>query len=254
MHYASRIGQPNNPHRMIRMEIPRVDNGKAPDELFNANLLFWLPADSPFGNFQLKLHKLSERVDELNRKIKEAFSLWTQCRSNRMVLPGHFQRHVYAIEDCVYLMRRVADEIIALVHCLAVFEFSGQYPTGIDVDEIGDLMKAQRESSVGAVQVISIFEPHLPALATLNDIANAFKHSFINSDHTLMATEEPCIHALHLKHNRLPSGPQFYNVRLADSVLRFDRFYAEGMGWLRAYSERNRLPGAFGAVPRGTCV
>jgi len=239
---------------MIRMEVPRVDNGKIPNELFNANLLFWLPADSPYGNFQLKLHKLSERIDELNRKINEGFGLWTQCRSNPMVLPGHFQRHVYAIEYCVYLMRRVADEMIALVHCLAVFEASGQYPTGIDVDEIGDLVKAQRENSVAAAQVISIFKSHLPALSTLNDIANAFKHSFINSDHTLMATEEPCIHALHLKHNRLTSGPQFYNVRLADSVRHFDRFYAEGMRWLRAYSERNSPPGAFGAVLQGNSV
>ena len=230
------------------MNIPRIDNGKTPDELFNARLLFWLPADSPYGNFQLKLLKLSERVDELNRKIGEAFELWSACRASPMLTTSLYHRHVYAIEYCVHAMRRIADELIALTYCLSAFEASGVYPDRIDIDEVGDLIKAHREQSRRAATVTATFGPHIAVLDVLNGVANAYKHSFIESDHTLMATEEPCIHALHLKHNRLLSEPQFYNVRLADAVRDFGQFYDEGMRWLRAYSERHRPGGALAAV------
>ena len=31
-----------------------IDNGKHPEDAFNAKLTFWLPTDSPYGNFQQK--------------------------------------------------------------------------------------------------------------------------------------------------------------------------------------------------------
>ncbi len=44
-----------------------IDNGKSPDEPYNASLGFWLPPDTPYGNFGLKLMKLCDRIDKANR-------------------------------------------------------------------------------------------------------------------------------------------------------------------------------------------
>jgi hypothetical protein len=46
-----------------------IDNGKSPGEPYNVGLAFWLPTDSPYGNFNLKLMKLCQRLDEANRRL-----------------------------------------------------------------------------------------------------------------------------------------------------------------------------------------
>ncbi len=219
----------------LTMNAPRVENGKNPDEPINANLLFWLPPDTPYGNFQLKAFKLVERVDELNRRITEAFALWTHCRSSQMLATGTYQRHVFVLEQCVFLMRRIADELISLIHCLSAWEGSGTYPDRIEINCIGALMHA------APAHRLCVFGPHMPVLETLNSISNAYKHSFINSDNTLIGEREPSLHALDLKRNNLVAGAKFHNVPCAALVADFNRLYVDANGWLRQFSERHRI-------------
>ena len=68
--------------------VPIINNGKKPDEPYNARLGFWLPAATPFGNFQLKLLKLSQRIDETNRRLREAFEFWHQARALNGSVPS----------------------------------------------------------------------------------------------------------------------------------------------------------------------
>lgn len=220
------------------MTAPRIDNGKSPDDVLNANLLFWLPPDTPYGNFQLKYMKLITRIDELNRRLQEAWALWAALHQAKgMVPPGLYERHVFVLEQCVFLMRRVADELISLVHCLDVWEATRAFPMVIKLDCIARLQHA------GAGNRPAVFEPHMEVLATLNDVSNAYKHSFINSDHTLIGANEPCIHALGLKNNKLDEGAKFYNVACAGLVAGFDKFNADALAWLRAFSEKHRPQG-----------
>ena len=74
----------------------------------------------------------------------------------------------------------------------------------------------------------------------LNDIANAFKHSFINSGYLLLGAEKPRIHALELKYNTLSSKPIFHNGPLLELINKYNAFYKSCVSWLLAYSERNR--------------
>src|SRR5215813_12263258 len=99
----------------IAMNVPQIDNGKTPDEPANASQFFWLPPDSPYGNFQLKLFQLSFRLDEANRRLHDSCRFWQFARPNTPETSNAISLHIYANEEAVYLMRRAADEIISLI-------------------------------------------------------------------------------------------------------------------------------------------
>ncbi|GEM_PF-3669480 len=108
-----------------------IDNGKKPDEPYNAALGFWLPPDSPYGNFQLKYMKIIQRLDEANRKINESLYFWNNCRVKGILPTGALERHVFANEEAIYMLRRAADELVSLIWCLSEHEENGNYPNKI---------------------------------------------------------------------------------------------------------------------------
>ena len=211
-----------------------IENGKNPEEPYNAALGFWLPPNSPYGNFQLKHMKIIQRIDEANRKILEIRRYWNICRGGGILPTGALERHVFANEEAVYMLRRAADELISLVWCLSSLEKNSEYPKKIKIDCIGAVI-SQNEN-----ELHEVFSPHIEMLKILNDISNAFKHSFINSDHNLIGAEEPRIHALGLAFNKLGSKPEFYDVSLITLVKTYNEFYQSCTLWLKFYSERNR--------------
>jgi len=211
-----------------------VDNGKSPDEPYNARLGFWLPPDSPYGNFQLKLMNLCQRLDEANLRLIDSRRYWELARAYDMLPVNALERHVYANEQAIYLIRRAADEMIALIWCLSEWEMKGTYPEQIEIDCIGAVLKQPNDRQ------LKPFRDHVQVLKALNEISNAFKHSFVQSDITLIGRDEPCIHALSLDYNKLAADAKFYSVSLALLVKEFNAFYQAGMDWLRAFSERHR--------------
>lgn len=213
-----------------------IDNGKNPDEPYNARLGFWLPPDSPYGNFQLKLMKLCERIDEANRRLTESRVFWEQARPNGISPPNAFERHIYTNEQAIYLLRRAADEMISLIWCLSEWRTKGVYPKEIKIDCIGALLKQSPE------QHLKPYNQHINMLTVLNEVANAFKHSFVQSDINVIGRDEPCVNALSLNYNKLESGTKFHSVSLVWLAKEFTAFYKEGIDWLRAFSEayRNR--------------
>ncbi len=124
---------PNSSTSGKSIVVALIENGKSPDQLYNMSLGFWLPPDSPCGDFQLKLMKLCQRLDEANRRLIESFYYWNQARTQ--MPPGNvFERHLYANEQAVYLMRRAADEMIAMIWCLSQWEIDKDYPQQIEVE------------------------------------------------------------------------------------------------------------------------
>jgi len=215
------------------MDIAQIENGKSPDEPYNARLGFWLPPDSPYGNLTLKLMNLCERLDEANHRLRESWTFWDRARQSLLSVNA-LQRHVFANEQAIYLIRRATDETISLIWCLSEKEATGKYPEQIKVDCIGAVM-AQRPD-----QRLTPFRRHEVLFQQLNEIANAFKHSFVNSDLTVIGKDEPSVYALSLDRNRLSAGVQFHGVALRSLVAGFNVFYAESIAWLREFSDRNR--------------
>ena len=212
-----------------------IENGKKPDEPYNAALGYWLPPNSPYGNFQLKFMKIIQRLDEANRKIIDSYKFWGACKTpDGFPAIGAYEQHIFSNEEAIYMLRRAADELVSLIWCLSKYEETNNYPTKIKIDCLGAVLSQNAENR------LKVFEPHIAIMTILNEIANAFKHSFINSDHSLLGVDEPCIHALALDYNKLASEPIFHNVSLSGVVEKYNEFYISCNSWLKEYSERNR--------------
>ncbi|MFU1909956.1 hypothetical protein ACLQ8Z_09700 [Bordetella hinzii] len=217
----------------------QIDNGKQPDDFHNSRMAFWLPPDTPYGNLTLKLMKLIGRIDEANRRLAESQSFW-KIAITPVIHPNAAERHHYAIEQAIYLMRRAADDLIALIFCLSEWQVSGDFPKEIRIDCIGRLIDDRNAATLPA-----LYEPHLSMLRLLNEISNAYKHSFIQTDINLIGRDEPVVYALGLDYNKLKSGAAFFNASLSSMVTDFTRFYRDCFAWLEAFSKKNR-PGAIG--------
>jgi hypothetical protein len=178
--------------------------------------------------------KLCERIDEANRRLTESRAFWEQARPDGIAPTNAFQRHIYTNEQAIYLLRRAADEMISLIWCLSEWQAKGVFPKEIKIDCIGALLKQPPE------QHLKLYSQHVHMLTVLNEVANAFKHSFLQSDITVIGQDEPCVNALSLDYNKLASGTKFYSVSLVWLAKAFTAFYNEGMDWLRAFSEKYR--------------
>ncbi|MDX3907463.1 MAG: hypothetical protein QHC78_17370 [Pigmentiphaga sp.] len=217
----------------------QIDNGKQPDDFHTACMSFWLPPNTPYGNLTLKLMKLIGRIDEANRRLAEVECFWAIAISP-VLHPNAAERHHYAIEQAIYLMRRAADDLIALISCLSDWKAEGDYPKRIQVDCIGFLLAEKN-----APKRLPLYDSHLSMLRLLNEISNAYKHSFVQTDINLIGRDEPVAYALALDYNKLESGVQFFDAPLSSMVGDFTQFYKDCFTWLEEFSTQHR-PGATG--------
>lgn len=82
-----------------------------------------------------------------------------------------------------------------------------------------------------------LLQPHYNMLRALNDISNAKKHSFIDSDVTVAGVDEPAISALAQKNSAHANEPKFYVVALSKLVADYNPFLHDCNKWLRAHAE-----------------
>lgn len=132
---------------------------------------------------------------------------------------GDLNDHIFLSEQIIYWMRKTADELIGLYGVLGEREALGRYPNRVLPDSIGTLL--------GQNKAPDLFRKHETFLKTLNDISNAYKHSFINSDLSLMGRDEPGVYALGLKYNNLDKNAMFYTIPLSKVILQFSNFFVD---------------------------
>ena len=210
--------------------IPQIRNGRVSEKGDGAPGV-WLPADSPFGDLQLKQAKIVLRVDEANRKIASAFEHW-QRLAGAMSLTA-YSRHRLDLESAVFLLRRVADELVSLHAVLSRLEEQGRYPDRIGIDGVAVLLK-----HVATLEAAP-YRGHQETLRTLNGIDNAHRHTFMDANLAATGASEPVIVALALRRDGLSFGPRFFHVPVRALVEDFDRFYQDCLAWLGAWSERH---------------
>ena len=211
--------------------IPQVRNGRSPEEYYNTAVGDWLPQDCPFGNLESKQQKIILRVDEANRKIASAFEQWRRASSS--ISSDALSRHHVDLESAVFMLRRVADELIWLHSVLSHLEEQGRYPERIGVDCVGALLK--HGSTLNSVP----YRGHQETLRTLNDINNAHRHTFIDASLAIVGGQEPVICALALRRDKRSLGPKLFHVAMRPLVEEFDGFYNDVMAWLRGWSQRH---------------
>ena len=193
--------------------------------LLNARDLLPLPVDTPYGNLGLKLLKVWQRIGQANLRLKESYGHWEQFLTPQV--PGridHESRHRFAAEEAVFMLRRAADELVALIWVLERHEATGAYPASVKLDSISEAL----------ARAWPLTEPHRWLLTTLNELSNAHKHSFLQSDLNLVGTEEPCVAVLTVDRNRLSQEVMFQNVALFDLAEAFSAFIGDCFNRLEA--------------------
>jgi hypothetical protein len=211
-------------------DVPQIRNGKMLDEELRVDHFISLPADTPFGNLCLKYTQIVLRIDHVNRLVRRAFESYTTLPAiSGAVSSKDICDHWFACEEAVYWLKKTADELIGLIHVLEYRGDNGRYPDRVHPDCIGKLLKRKQEGK----PICRALDSHDELLTTLNELANAFKHSFINSDITVVGRDEPCVFALPLKKNKLNGSPRLYGVSLRKLVVQFDAFFVEATDVLR---------------------
>ena len=208
------------------MNIPQINTGKHSQCSLHASQLLLLPSDTPFGNFSLKYMKIVIHIERVNSLIKDVFSSFSQAHSSQG-FGEDFYRHQLIAEEVVYWLRKTSDELLSLQYVLYIQEHTGQFPTKVEVDCIG-LINHQ-----SALDFKNIFLAHLQFLNILNEVSNACKHSFVNSQVSFIGQEEPYVFALALKRNNLGNQSEFYPVPFKSLVVEFDSFFQDSVENLR---------------------
>lgn len=93
----------------------------------------------------------------------------------------HGTRHHFASEEAVNMLRRTNDELVSLLWFIKARLDDGVSPEKLAVDTIYDVLDLDW----------IVFECHRPLLNTLNEVTNAHKHSFIQSDLSIVGEQEP---------------------------------------------------------------
>lgn len=209
------------------MNVPHIEIGKRPHEPLHISQMWLLPAKTPFGNMALKHTKVVQTLDHVNRKLQCIYADWQSLRIGQpptiddLLANRSPTAHLLLIEEAIYFLRKVADDLIATAFLLYRFHDSNQYPTTLEIDSIGSLLhtKAHLEFKERLSDAVGFLE-------LLNDISNAYKHSFVNSDISLIGQLEPCAPALALKQNNLERHEEkLYVVAVSHIVHDFNKFY-----------------------------
>lgn len=225
----------------LMRNIPQIDNGKHPLQPLNIVHLVWLPSSTPYGNLLLKGMNIVRRIDRVNLEVGRVFTSYVHPTKEDVDNPQQdLLEHQFHAEQVVYWLRKTADELISLAYVIDEWNRTGKWPVSVQIDSIADLKKNTTE------ELRKLFASHEVFLATLNEVANAFKHSFINTDMTVVGTEYPVVYALHLKGNKLSNPPIFHSINFAEMVESFSSFYKQSIATIqqwanlaKAKSERN---------------
>lgn len=191
----------------------------------NASELFWLPPDTPFGNLQLKLHKLRQRAGHVNRRIDESWAEWRYYYSGEI---GGGRSESLIVEEIMYSIRRSVDDLLSLRSLLDEEANLGDFPTRISIDCVGRSLKTSDP----------LVERHRSFLEFCNGSVNAYKHSFIQSDVSLIGANEPCVFAFALPQNNLVRGWTLLSESLNEVVIGFNEFLDNALEEIAGHGQR----------------
>lgn len=195
-----------------------------------------MPTDTPFGNLEPKLFWVMSLLAQANLRLEQSAAHWSAAMSGSI---GHDPvEHKLTAGEAVFAMRRAADELVTLTAVLDERLDSGCYPAKPKYDSVGTAFDKHGNPKA------ELWSAHSWLLSTLNDLANAHKHSFLDTDTTVVGHLQPCATALHVPHNDLSrNGAKVYVVALDSLAKAFSTFLTDVMTNLRTQTSALRDAG-----------
>lgn len=212
-------------------------DGKPITWIVNVSNLVWMPDDTPFGNLIPKLFWVMQQLAHANRRLEESANYWNEAMAGS--IGPALVEHRATANEAVFALRRAADELVTLVAVLEDRTLNGEYPKKPRYDSVGTAFDKNRQPKT------PLWGRHDWLLRTLNDLANAQKHSFVDSDTSVIGKLQPCATAIHLPQNNLEKYRiELYVVALDDLASAYCSFLAEVLNHLVNLTDPIRSSGS----------
>lgn len=151
---------------------------------------------------QMKHMDIVLRINRINKLCRKHYEVW-ENRDNPIM--GINRDMFYLQEEIIYHVKRVIDDMISLLWVIRKFQETKQQIMNVEVDCIGDYIH-------GNIESIPCLKNYKDVLNTINEIANAYKHSYIQNLQLVLGRDEPCFCAKTHKRNNFRNNQDFYVV------------------------------------------
>jgi hypothetical protein len=218
---------------MLKTKVPQLNIGLQHPEVMFAGDMLNLPPQSHYGNLANKYLSVVSRMHEANRQIGVFYESWDEIKhtatSGKMILPQLMCCHRYAGEYAVTQIRRIADELITLVWCIDDFRTTRSIRNRLKIDAINGVTEKRY------LGPYTMFSRYANMLSVLNDISNAIKHSFVDSDSLPVSRDEPMVIAMNMKMFIERDEPNLHWVSFTTLCPDFSEFVVECKTWLASH-------------------
>lgn len=194
-----------------------IETGKLPSESMNVKFLPKLSPKAEAFGLTAKMINMILSLDSANENIVEAYHIWELGKNiapetlifNTKLWRKRNSLNSYIIQE----IRRFIDDAISICWVLS------QQGTvqKIEIDSIGSYLKKRN--------VYKEFDDFYVFFTLVNNISNAYKHSFSNNMETRVGREEPYICALDSNRNKEVFAPYLIEVSLRELISDFNCFY-----------------------------
>lgn len=218
------------------INIPIIEALKKHKDYLNADQMFDFSADTSFGNLNLNWIEILQRIDRVNDLIIDLYKEFAILKANHenprvenaVKISDLFYRQKFLSEQIFYWLRKTADEIISLLYLLNYIKKHKHEPKKLNVSSIGEFLKSKTE-------IAPFLEKYRAYFEVLNEISNAFKHSFVNAQtHTYVGTMYPIVFALSYHHNNRNNDLKFKQYKFDDVLENYNSFLIETKIFLKS--------------------
>jgi hypothetical protein len=191
-----------------------------------------IPLQSNFGNLGEKYLFLMYRLNYLNETVKELFELnmeYHTKKSNFQYLNNLHLKIYHRVIRFSLEIKQIVDEMICFYYVLDYHKINSIWPEVINIDSIGKYINVKNKVK------FPFLDNYKNLLENINNIGNAAKHSFVNSEIIWLEnkTKTPILLAYYQKQNDTKNKAKFYLLELPIFLEEFNNLLDEFRNTIR---------------------
>lgn len=202
----------------------KINHGyKVEDDVLFFDYLPQIPVHSPFGHLGEKYGFLMYRLHFTNETLSDIFQyqrIYYECRKKSEFDNNIKLKILHRVLRFSTEIKIILDELLSLYFILNYHKDNKDWPKSIIIDSIGSYLNENNKIKY------ELFEKHKDLLLTTNNIGNAIKHSFANSEITWLRNDStiPVLVAYYHKQNDLKNKVEFQYIELPKYIDKLNRF------------------------------